>query len=325
MPDLQNIGLQKLIEAARSRQARQGSRRKHAQNTVIHDLGCDDSGANQYLIAAEIEGKRRNYRGIELPSADPQSERPQTTWGGVAEEALARWVYHTVWKKSEFLEVAAFEPLVETPLDQASLLDRLAQSTGTEKRNLVCDAETFNFNQTQRKRLSPMLWAYILEYRNSKNHEDLVAVGSAIRKYVAMLDASQLGQLAELLEPGYRASLSPDLQLEVAKMVYRKFEANPPVQPEPQPKLAGQLWDIAQAYLNPHVLLHDKFATIASLCIEAIVAMRSRVSDDAVKAAFNTPYKWFGEMVGDNLKRLARRWQAKNTEAAKWCDGIVRN
>jgi hypothetical protein len=75
--------------------------------------------------------------------------------------------------------------------------------------------------------------------------------------------------------------------------------------------------------MRPRIILRDKHATVASLSVEAIVAMRSTLAEPAVAAALATPYSWFGEMVRDNLARLSERWRAKDRRAAEWCDKLL--
>jgi hypothetical protein len=114
-----------------------------------------------------------------------------------------------------------------------------------------------------------------------------------------------------------------DLELEVVKMVYRKFEANPPSQPSPHLALAERLFDVAQTYVAPRLVLRDKYATVAALAIDAIVAMRSNRSGDAIRIAMDSTFKFFREMVADDLNRLSIRWRTKLPDAANWCDGLL--
>ena len=264
-----------------------------ATNVERFDLGCDNSGEPQYLIAMDVAGRREHHRTVKLPtSGDVQSMDPS----------------------DEQVEVATTED---------SFLDRLSLATGTSQLAMICDAETMILDTTRRERLSQILWKFILASRDNPNSATLIAVGSAIRKYIAMLNVNRIGEIAELLETGHRAQLPLDLELEVTKMVYRKFEANPPAQPDPVPPLALRLWEIAQEYLRPRIMVRDKYATVASLSIEAIVALRSPFAQNAISAALTTRYSWFGEKVIDDLRNLAIRWRGKNRDAADWCTDIT--
>lgn len=170
-------------------------------------------------------------------------------------------------------------------LSPEDILHRLPLVADELKASLICDAETLQFDRDQRSRLSALLWDYIRTNRDSRKTDALVAVGSAIRKYVAMLNVERIGEIAELLDAGHRAQLPLHLELEVVKMIYRKFEANPPTQPDGQRILAERLLEMAEGYATRRQILRDYHASIAALSIEAIVAMRSERAGDALKLA----------------------------------------
>jgi len=199
-----------------------------------------------------------------------------------------------------------------------ALLDQLC----ADKENIPCDliikAELTRFDTRQQQRLLPILWSYILAHRNSNNSDELVAIGSAIRKYIALMPMDQMEDLAVLLDSENRSPLPLELELEVSKMIYRNFEARPPAQANPQPKLAKLLWQMAQTYINPRLLLRDKHSAVASLTIEAIVAMRSDLAKEAWMSAMRSSQRWFGEMVSDDLMELWNRWDGVDANVAQW-------
>ena len=147
-------------------------------------------------------------------------------------------------------------------------------------------------------------------------------MGAAIRKYIALVPLDRLGELTALLDPVQRAPLPLDLEIEVAKMIYRNFEVNPPSVLDPQPLLAERLWELAQTYLNPRILLREKHSAAASLSIEALVAMRSARAETAWIAAIQCPFTWFGEMVSDDLAELRLRWARRNEKVVAWLDQL---
>ncbi len=202
------------------------------------------------------------------------------------------------------------------------LLDRLADAGAGAPVGLICQVELARFDAKQHTILLPLLWEYILQHRDSNRREDLAAVGAAIRKYIAIMPLDEMGQLVALLESGHRSPLSVELEIEIAKMIYRNYEVHPPLDPDPQPELAARLWEMVQAYTHPRILLRDKHAAVASLAIEAIVAMRSKLAEQAWRAAINCPYRWFAELVSDDLDELRKRWGARSPEAASWLAGL---
>ena len=142
----------------------------------------------------------------------------------------------------------------------------------------------------------------------SGNEAEVSSINFLIRKH----------DVAALLAPDNRSPLPLELELEVAKMIFRNFEVHPPLQATPQSQLASNLMRMAQAYLNPRLLLRDKYSACASLAIEAIVAMRSDLAAEAWDSAMRSPHRWFGEIVNADLAELGSRWSSRNAEAADW-------
>ncbi len=198
------------------------------------------------------------------------------------------------------------------------LLRQLTAAGANPPCSLLCRVELARFHPSQRPVLLPLLWKYVVDHRDSNNRDELVAVGAAVRKYIAIMPMDRMGELTALLETGHRSPLPIELEIEVAKMVYRNFETHPPDVADPQPELARRFWEMVQAYINPRILLRDKHSAATSLAIEAIVSMRSPLARQAWQAAVACPYRWFAELVSDDLEELQERWSGKNSEAAAW-------
>ena len=198
------------------------------------------------------------------------------------------------------------------------LLELLAAEGENISPNHIIEAEITRFDLQQQHRLLPILWSYIHAHRNSSTPGELTAVGSAIRKYIAIMPMEKMETLAALLDPENRSPLPLELELEVAKMIYRNFEVHPPTHANVRSHLASNLMQMAQAYLNPRLLLRDKYSACASLAIEAIVAMRSSLAAEAWDSAMRSPHRWFGEIVNADLNELGSRWSSRNAEAADW-------
>ncbi|HSW39066.1 MAG TPA: hypothetical protein VLL97_06200 [Acidobacteriota bacterium] len=204
------------------------------------------------------------------------------------------------------------------PVTPERLLFRLTNAGANVPADLIFEVELTRFEAGQHCRLLPLLWQYILRHRDSKAPLELAAAGAATRKYVALMPMEQMGQLAVLLESGHRLPPPIELEIEIAKMIYRNFEVHPPVHPDPQPELAQRLWEMVQAYTNPRILLRDKHSAAASLSIAAIVAMRSPLAEPAWRTAVACPYRWFAELVDDSLALLRERWNQKHPSAVAW-------
>jgi hypothetical protein len=208
------------------------------------------------------------------------------------------------------------------PLYPAKLLSNILNA-GTEiPAPSICEAEFVRFDSGQLAILMPILWKYIIDHRKSNSPDELAAVGSAIRKYIAIMPMDRMGELSVLLAPANHEPLPLALELEVSKMIYRNFEVYPPSKLDSQPELALRLWEMVQAYVNPRILLRDKHSAVASLAIEALVSMRSKMAFDAWRAALDCAYQWFGEMVTDDLLILQHRWTSQDAEAANWLNEL---
>lgn len=198
------------------------------------------------------------------------------------------------------------------------LLNELASFGVNAPVHLIYEIELTRFDANQRRRLLPLLWMYILRNRDDNRLETLTAAGAAIRKYIALMPMEDMGRLAVLLESGHKSVLPIELEIEIAKTIYRNFEVHPPREPNPHPELARPLWEMAQAYANPRLLMRDKHSAAALLAIQALVAMRSDFALNAVHLGAASPYRWFAELVADQLDRLHDRWNKSNPDIAVW-------
>ncbi len=193
-----------------------------------------------------------------------------------------------------------------------------AKVSDDQRRQLIIQAEMLRFDETQKQQLLPALWEFIMARRASNNLDDVIAVGSAIRKYVANIATENLGSMATLLEEGHCATPPLDVELEIVKMIYRRFEANPPTEADPQPELAERVREMALDYMTPRVLPHGKHATVAMLAVQALAAMLSKRAPEALARVKQLPQAqhWFREQLRRRLIGLREAW-APCPEAVK--------
>ena len=278
------------------------------RGTVTHM--ADDSGAPPQTDQGRLvpHGAQPGNRDSTDPHVtDPQDTDPQVTDPQVVDSP----------------SVAATVPAGDTvALAPDALLAQLKDAGPRPSPALICTVELTRFDAAQREELLPLLWRYIVDHRDRNDRAVLVAVAAAIRKYIAMMPMSRMGELAKLLETGNRSPVPIELEIEIAKMVYRNFEVHPPTGADPHPELAERLWEMAQAYINPRLLSREKYSAAASLAIDAIVAMRSSLAEPALHAAAACPYRWFGEIVSDDLDRLREKWTETSLDAAAWLDQL---
>jgi hypothetical protein len=183
--------------------------------------------------------------------------------------------------------------------------------THEEQRQLVLETEAMGFSVEQDRELKPVLREYIERYRDSNEPEDLIAVGSAIRKYVAIMDMSDMASIASILESSHRAVLPVEVELELMKMIVRKFAANPPSSPNLFPKLAEQISDLTKAYLNPRILPQGKYAAVAMNGVQGLVSMVSGKQDEVLQMLKTLPFGWFRDQLTRRLERQVEEWVEK--------------
>jgi hypothetical protein len=170
-------------------------------------------------------------------------------------------------------------------------------STREEKRKAVIDCEVTAFPQEQVGTLNRLLRRFIEQYRISEDHEDLVAVGAAIRKYVATMSREDISDLAILLDAEHNASVPIEVELEVTKTLVRRLVMTPPQEPDSEPRLADRLREVAITYLSPRLLSRDKVAAVALNAILSLCLLRSPHINDVCHALNRMSVSWFAELV----------------------------
>lgn len=220
------------------------------------------------------------------------------------------------------------EQRAEAPGNEPSAEDILqtllgwAKTQGELRDDIWVRCELTQFDASQREKLLPILWNFIEKNRNSNSRSRQVDVGSAIRKYVALMPTERMNNLAQLLDDHTRSPLPLKLEIEVVKMIYRHFTAHPPSASEPFPRLADQLIKMVDDYAKPRLLVRDGYAAAAAFAIDALVAMRSNHAESAVDTAIHS-CRWFSEVVEDDLRKLHEGWKLKNAGAANWLAGVL--
>jgi hypothetical protein len=207
--------------------------------------------------------------------------------------------------------------------ERATLVDRLESATGVERRQLIIEVEAMPFEGQERHRLIALLKTYIEENRDSTDRAELIAVGSAIRKCVALLDSSEFGWLATLLESGHRVQPSLDAELEIAKMVFRRYSVCPPEQPDPHPQLSARLGEIASDYLRPRIFSRERFSTVAMLAIQSLLVMRSEHAPAIIAQVNDLSFGWFRQQLRRRMDRTVHSMES-GTAAARELGALVR-
>ncbi len=184
----------------------------------------------------------------------------------------------------------------------ARLSDAPAADEDTARR--IVDAELIPFDEEQANKLRPILLTFIARYRDSADPADLVAVASAIRKYIAILNNSDLGSISTLLEAGHRAPVPLEIELEIAKMIVRKLTANPPSQADPFPELGDRLIEICRTYLTDRLLPRRNYGATALDSSLALAMLGSRHVPELIKTLQRLKVSWFKQQLGRRAQLL---------------------
>lgn len=188
--------------------------------------------------------------------------------------------------------------------------------SAAERKQLVIEAEALPFRGQERDELMGRLREFIRATRDSNRPDDLVAVGSAIRKLVANLDSGGLAVAAELLEAGHRACVPLEVELEVAKCVVRRLAAHPDEAAKGSPELEKCLADMAEAYVNDRLLGREKYGAVALNSLLALAVLRSGRLPEVVERLRHLRQRWFVELVIRRVRRTAEQVAMRNGDVA---------
>jgi hypothetical protein len=173
-----------------------------------------------------------------------------------------------------------------------------------DRRKTIAIAEVHAVDASESAELKPLLRTYVERFRDSKDPADLVAVGSAVRKYVALLDEDEIASIGFLLEAGHRAAVSPEIELEVAKMVLRKLSATLPEQADPYPELGERLMELARTYLNARLLPRPHLGATALNSVLGLVLLRSRYLAEVYGILSKLRLEWFKQQLARRAGKL---------------------
>jgi len=183
-----------------------------------------------------------------------------------------------------------------------------------EHRNAVIEAEVIHFGPSEAQQLTPLLRRFIEQYRDSNVPADLVAVGSAIRKFIAVASRDDAFDFAaSLLKPGARLALAIEIEIEISKMVVRKLTANPSAERNQYTDLALRLAELVDDYARPRFLAREKHGAVALNAIVGLVLTRSGRDPEVVERMRTLAVPWFQQLVGRRAARLRSELVARHT------------
>jgi|GEM_PF-1752512 len=188
--------------------------------------------------------------------------------------------------------------------DPEQLLDAL-DAQPPKLTTLILFAESLPFEADQQTRLLPHLVAFVKATRTTTDSDELVALGSAIRKLIAYLPFSEFDSLSDLLGSG--ATVVKEAELELAKgIVYRLSwdEARPEC-----PRLCDDLFDLGMFHSSKRVVDSSSSAAIALNATIALALLGDHRVRDVVATLSRRSLAWFLSLVKTRVRRLVTKWQ----------------
>jgi len=303
---------------------------------IIHD----EVRLNVYVLElVTAEGPRRFCGAREALSSDVQSELGVPNWERNIRSSTEFWNflhYLASYAKEagkfalqvgQSRQLAFREDSVELEFPDpekrcGSIIDSLSRPDlqNDERRKLILESEVRPFRGQQAAALVPLLRQFIETYRESNVPADMVAVGSAIRNYVATATIGDAFEAAaSLLKAEGRLPIPIELEIEVTKMVVRKLTANPPTERDQHTRLAQRLEEIVDAYAKPRLLAREKYGAVTLNAVLGLVLTRSGRDADVVARMQILGVAWFQQLLARRAARHRTDLLARDT-AAKFAD-----
>ena len=217
-------------------------------------------------------------------------------------------------------EQAVAQSEVRLYSSSVGLLETIRSSWANHERlrQAVIEAEALPFTQTELNELLPLLRRIIEQFRSSTAFDDIVAVGSAVRKYVMNIPADELKTLHAFFDPTPTAPISFEVELELAKTVVWRLTAVPPDTDDALPELAEHLFDRAEGYMRPSLLLRENHAAVAQDAVIGLLLLRSHHVPQLLELLRKLDAGWFSQLlrrrVGWLRQDLELRFQAKASQ-----------
>lgn len=196
----------------------------------------------------------------------------------------------------------------QSDLTNADRLLTLLESEHADAATLVLFAESLPFDADQQSRLLPHLVAFVERNRSTTDSDELVALGSAIRKLIAYLPLSEFDTLSDLLGSGVDETVAKEAELELAKGIVYRLSWDEADRPQ-CPRLCDDLYDLAMFHSSKRVVDSSSSAAIA---LNATIALAFLGDDRALNVAATLPRRsmaWFLSLVKTRVRRLVSKWQ----------------
>jgi hypothetical protein len=194
------------------------------------------------------------------------------------------------------------------------LLHRISDPLATQRdrETAILFAETTAFDDSLREPLLRELGKFITKNRFTRDPDRITVVGSAVRKYAMNMDESHFESYVKWLRPTQTEALPCQVELELVKGVCWRLSYRPLSGSTKFPFLESALADIANAYLQFHLILQENYASIALQTILAIAVLQALSGErdkigPMLQRATSLGLNWFSEVLDD---RLEETWDA---------------
>jgi hypothetical protein len=190
---------------------------------------------------------------------------------------------------------------------------------------MILAAEVLRFDASQTEVLKPLLRKHIDRFYTSEQGDELIAVASAVRKYVALLSVVELPSVVDLLWRERKAPAS--FEMEVAKMVTRKLTATLPEDTTPLRPLEDELMDLADGYATPRMLPKRHCGAVALDSMLSLTLLRSKHLPSLATRLRSIPINWFRATVARQARalqtELKRRFTTERCGPALECLTVI--
>ena len=253
--------------------------------------------AHRFVQTLFVEG---SIIGIQL--------RDQKTFGTTDLEMAkggSAWFHHS--GSVHLRRRTTFDQRTLTDPEQILMAFADPRVTGPARRHLVLFAETLRFSDRQQLTLVPHLWSYVAERRTSQDEDELVALGSAIRKLIAYLPSQRLDDLAVFLEFDETGTVRSEVELEVVKGLVYRFSWDSQTTWPSSPRLCESLIDLANFHSSKRAVEQDLSSAIAVNAIIALAFLNDSRIATFVRSLPKHSLSWFAPVVHARSQRLLTR------------------
>jgi hypothetical protein len=204
-------------------------------------------------------------------------------------------------------------------LQSAALIESLRRPdlAYEERRKLIFQAEVLPFWGQEAAVLASLLKQFIDDCRDSNVPADLVAVGSAIRKFLATAPTNEaLDAAANLLKADGCLPRPIELEIDITRMVVRKLTSYPPGRAGQYSALARRLEELVDDYARPRFLARENHGAVALNAILGLVLTRSGRDFVLLERVRHLGVPWFQRLLGRSAPVLLADLIARHPDAS---------